>query len=181
MADIKGEPSAGSSGAGSSGERSGEESKHVIEFETVRLPVVLHGEKVRFSNFLVLMNTNKFPKSEETARAMADELLRMAEEMFGSVELLGRFVQFGNPEARWSSDYIRRVKTAYAVEMGEHYGKLHVHASIKIVHTTVVRLNLERMQEEANHLLEGTGLTIAYTHISAHGPTPEDYLGKCQL
>jgi len=175
MAENKGSSSSGSS---SSEKVVAREAR--IEFESTRLPTVLTGKKVHFSNFSVLLNTNKLPPDEDTAKEMAKVLGDMADQMFASAEQVGRFVTFSDPEAHWSPENIRRVKTAYAVEMGEHLGRLHLHVSIKIVHNTMVRLNLDLLQSTANELLTGSGLSIAYTHISVHGPTPEDYLGKYQ-
>lgn len=174
-----------SSSSSSSVERSepGSAPRVFKKFEAQRLPTQLFKKRVHFSNFMVTMNTNQQPDSIEDAERIARELEHMGDAIFGSEDAVKRFVVFRESpdvETMWR-DSVFKCRSRYVVEIGDKEKRMHLHVSLKLVHNTFVRLNLDRIYQAAQEHLEGSGVTIKYLNISVGRPSPEDYIEKYQF
>lgn len=99
------------------------------------------GPKRKFSNFLLTINTNKRPRTQEEAKPLIDKLRETMQYML-SAEGLKRITRFLLP-AEFNKDYIASVKSQFNLEIGEtkHGKRVHSHAIIQYVHTTRLHLN----------------------------------------
>lgn len=161
-------------------ESSGSSSSSSFDFSNISLPTVFHetGERLHYSNFLITMNTNQTPSNEEEARHNAEVLENLGKDLFSSPNQIEKMVKFKVPTGRWDPSVIRRIRLVRRVEMGEKFRRIHLHVSLKLVHTSMLQLDIDFIQNAANELLSGTGLKIAYTHVSIHKTSPEDYINK---
>ena len=136
------------------------------------------------------MNTNvRFEGSEEELRALAPTLYQMMEVVINTEENLREIIQYGEPGpggrgfVPTDKDHFDKViafEAGGGVEVGHNKrGKrLHVHADLKIKHTTLIRIDPVKLKRLANEVLADLGFPwpIQHVNIKFHGVTPSEYI-----
>lgn len=157
------------------------------------------GKHINHSYFGCLMNTNYKPKSMEEVELYGDEypdilqqvldkndnLFRRAITVVDDITTLddGRktFATHTISEDEYN-DNIKHIRSRFKVEIGNDYGKggrLHMHASFFIVHTTKIQMNLKPIVEAYNQELSAKGYpTIKYYHVKSDKPSTDLYMTK---
>jgi hypothetical protein len=157
------------------------------------------GARIKQSYFGCLLNTNMKPKTKEDAEFYGDEYPVILEEVLNKNDELFRksIVIVDNienhPDGRKTftthtisdqeyNEKIKHIRSRFKVEIGNDFGKggrLHLHASFFIVHTTKIQLNLKPIIDAYNDVLEGRGLPkIKYFHVKSDKPSTDLYMTK---
>lgn len=135
----------------------------------------------RVSNFLITMNTNVRFTEATGIEEWAPGLYQMGERLFGDSDRVGRFVTFPEGGA-WDARHIVSVDSTMKVEVGHNAcgQRLHLHANVKIRHKSYIRLDIPRIQIEANDFLSEMAypFPIHHLHVKTGKPTFEDYLDE---
>lgn len=156
-------------------------------------------KKINHSYFACLLNTNYKPKTKEEIESYGDlypeileELLRNNNTLFqksitivDNIETLpdGRkdFTTHTCSEEEYNEN-IKHVRSRFKMEVGNDFGKggrMHMHCSFFIVHTTKIQMNLKPIVTAYNTELEARGLpTIKYYHVKSEKPSTDLYMTK---
>jgi hypothetical protein len=147
--------------------------------------------RIHVSNFSVTMSTNRVVPGDEIHEDDIAMLQGVCDYVFG--EHMGDIVQFyeaGPDPSDFTLDETTpisellpdgsRIAAISVVEVGttKHGRRLHTHTAIGVRHRGKMRLNREKIIELANEYLEQRGYPdrIKYLHITARGPTAQDYV-----
>lgn len=154
---------------------------------------------INHSYFACLMNTNSKPKSVEQIEAYGEQYPEIFQEVLNkndtlfkrSITIVDNIVT--NPDGSKTftthtctqeeyDENIKHIRSRFKVEIGNDYGKggrLHLHVSFFIVHTTKIQLNLKPIVEAYNQELTAQGLpTIKYYHVKSEKPSTDLYMTK---
>lgn len=156
-------------------------------------------KKIKHSYFGVLLNTNHKPKSQEEVERYGDDYPTILEELLNrndtlfqrSITIVDNITTNDDGSKTFAThtcsqeeydDNIKHIRSRFKVEIGNNYGKggrLHIHASFFIVHTTKIQLNMKPIVDAYNHELGDRGLpTIKYFHVKSEKPSTDLYMTK---
>lgn len=98
--------------------------------------------KVYHSDFLVTVNTNFRPTTEDELQDMSNNLEHAMDSMTHA-EGLREIVTVLREGESFTAGFVREVHSEVAVEVGgsKYGGRVHAHATIKIAHYSRIRLN----------------------------------------
>lgn len=157
------------------------------------------GKKINHSYFACLFNTNYKPKTKQEIEMMGqaypevlEQVLNEHPEVFKrAITVVDRIVTHRDRKKTFEThtigdaeydENIRHIRSRFKAELGNDMGKggrLHLHASFFIVHTTKIQLNLEPIVTLFNQALERRGLpTIKYYHVKSEKPSTDLYMTK---
>ena len=160
---------------------------------------VAKDKKINHSYFACLLNTNFKPKTKEQIEAYGDEypdiltdVLNKNDNLFKkSITIVEKIDNNANGTKTFTThtctdeeynDNIKHIRSRFKVEIGNDYGKggrLHLHCSFFIVHTTKIQLNLKPIVEAYNNELSAKGLpVIKYYHVKSEKPSTDLYMTK---
>jgi hypothetical protein len=147
--------------------------------------LVLNTEhKVKYSNYLITVNTNLMGVTEERKEELVEALRAVLTNIFqhdSFVELLDFLIigdsYFGNVEDS---------EVHFSVEEGKKMKRIHAHAIVRIKHTTTIHWNYKKFRER---VVEELRFELADEHVVPHidikafgGRNPtrdaEDYIMK---
>lgn len=141
-------------------------------------------KKEKESNFLITLNTNKFPRSQLQSSEMVKELGRGLRTMTTEEEHLKAMIKFLTPGDVYSDDTILTIDSKYTVERGKKKGRIHAHVWIRIKHTSMIHLDREAIKEALKASTGGV-MEVPYVNIRAIRKDPfsdvKKYLGKDNL
>lgn len=156
-------------------------------------------KKINHSFFACLLNTNFKPRDREQLQIFGEEYPDILETLLnGNDTLLKDSITIVDnittlPDGRKTfvthkisdEDYnthIKHVRSRFKVEVGNNYGKggrLHIHASFFIIHTTKIQLDLGPIVKAFNEELEARSMpTIKYFHVKSEKPSTDLYMSK---
>lgn len=135
--------------------------------------------RLRHSNFYITLNTNKCfsdRKSPELLK-MSEKLTQALESTLGESELPS-YVQFRDPEHRWSKQWVKSVRSQSVIEVGGKKHCLHSHSLVCIAHYSNVHLKLPELKACFKNALDLENLYLnVQVYRSAHDNL-ERYLNK---
>lgn len=123
-------------------------------------------DKLRFSNFLITLNTNTRLTHEE-AEEQVPVFNRAINEVLGTNEKMEKFVEFrqGGPEdVLWDdSEMITRPE----IGNNKRGSRFHYHIALKFAHYANIRIKIYDLRDAINEKLaeDGAALTIQNAHI----------------
>ena len=131
--------------------------------------------KVRYSNYLLTVNTQLRPKSNDDSYAAGQELSRNITEMLGDMESVLRISGGTFDEETFPS-----ISAKFAVELGPKAQRVHAHIFIEVAHRADnVQIDVQYVRAFMN------GRYGKRLHIDARGVRTgkalEDYIGKLKL
>lgn len=140
------------------------------------------GKKTKTSSFLITINTNKrYPIGPQgqshTLQLAAEKLRRVTQEFTELIEERGNFIRFMDPEASFTSDWIKGVETEGAIERGAQFDQLHAHVGLTIKHYTRIQLDYKKIREFFIIRLNMANVYVNVQLIPA-GQNPRDILKK---
>jgi hypothetical protein len=156
-------------------------------------------KQINHSNFGCLLNTNYKPKTNEEILDFGKQYPEILEETLNNNDsLFKKAITIvddikTNPNGSKTftthtigdSEYdenIKHIRSRFKAEIGNDYGKggrLHIHASFFIVHTTKIQINLKPIVDAFNVSLSAKDLpTIKYYHVKSEKPTTDLYMTK---
>lgn len=121
-------------------------------------------KKLHISTFLILVNSNVSEYNAEKANNIADCLKKGTADALKNHE---KEVFFIKPPATdtWSRENILSIKTKITAEIGPKYKRLHVHALVKVIHTTLVQMNAEALRQHLLHYCKHEAITNLFVRI----------------
>lgn len=150
-----------------------------IGFEFEELPFGTtnkRGEsRIRFSNFMITMNTN-VRMSDAQAVEMGQDLYKAIRRVFPDQEGVERFIDWktGGPAD------IERIKVTSKGEVGHNSkgSRLHFHVGVKIAHRAKIQLKIPDIEQSVNAVLRelGAPYLVLNTHVSVFRSEISDYL-----
>lgn len=140
-------------------------------------------DRPRFSGFFVMANTNRAPPDAATANAWANDLQDAFRGAFA--EAWHRVIKYRDGPPPPGADHgIRDIDTTSAVEIGPHFGRLHLHAVVHIKHEVPgggIHLNVRGLREEIRrrgHFAAVRNLPAVWVRGFTSERTLEDYILK---
>ena len=106
------------------------------------------GDRNRFSTFFVLANTNRAPPSDAVANAWGDDLQDAFARSFR--QNWRDVIRYNTPGGAPEHGKIDDIKINSAVEIGPRFGRLHMHAIVRIQHRVQaggIHLNVQRLRD----------------------------------
>lgn len=106
-------------------------------------------DRRRFSTFFVLANTNRAPPSDALANLWGNDLQDAFARAF--TQNWRDVIRFNPPGALPQPGRIDDIKINSAVEIGPQFGRLHMHAIVRIEHRVQgqgIHLNVRRLRDE---------------------------------
>lgn len=156
-----------------------------MDFESKHLPFdksrILFGEKTapkeKRSFFLVTANTNYRPDDTADAEEVAEELNNAAQKVIGDSDSVGNFMEILILDHSWSSEFIKKIRVKTSVEIGHRPRgrRMHLHALIKVLHSTKLHVNINKLKKLLNEELET--VQIAYINVKLVSAV-DDYMEK---
>lgn len=145
-------------------------------------------QRIRYTNYSFMMNTNYKPHTAEEAREISEELgkaCRYVFENFDSDRLIKWVTDTqGNTIDREATvGDILRMKTTFEVEMGTNYkrgGRMHIHGYIMIAHFRMLKLNYKELRDYFNEVLykQGSKHPLLSYRFKVEKITPKQYMNK---
>lgn len=149
------------------------------------------GEKVYFSNFMITLNTNIRPKTEEQVYDILHYLEQVPPVVFSYSNIENtlldefRWISYKNREKEIlpkDPSKIKQLKVVYRVEIGTGLkgGREHLHVGLNVQHTGLLQVNREEVMRQVNEYLTelNSPYKIKYCNISIERPKAKDYLSK---
>lgn len=154
---------------------------------------------INHSYFACLLNTNYKPKNVEEIEHYGDEYPAILQEVLNrndnlfkrSITIVDNIINNFNETKTFVThtctqeeydENIKHIRSRFKVEIGNDYGKggrLHLHASFFIVHTTKIQLNLKPIVDAYNEELAARGYPqIKYFHVKSEKPSTDLYMTK---
>lgn len=122
--------------------------------------------KTKYSNYLLTINTNIRPVSDEHAQALAAKLRELGQKFFTLNTILDMVDVYGQGT---SHDDISRVEVvSWSIELGTNTRgqRMHLHAFLKFQHSTVIKINPGSVKEWwFDHLKDDTPCKNVYVNI----------------
>jgi hypothetical protein len=103
------------------------------------------GDKQRYSNFLITINTNA-RMTGTGVPFLTESFRRTIREGFGKSGNLSRLIKFLEPGASYERN-IKLVDVTFAVEVGSKVGAIHAHMLIKFTHDTKIHMDPKAIQD----------------------------------
>lgn len=107
-------------------------------------------KKERESNYHILINTNKHPKTDSEAERMVNALEQAVQRVFSDPRSLERIIKFNIAYQHFDERFIQDVQVTHGPEVGSLKGRVHSHIILKIKHTSNISVQHSRqeIQEE---------------------------------
>ncbi|GAM29387.1 hypothetical protein SAMD00019534_125630 [Acytostelium subglobosum LB1] len=139
--------------------------------------------KMRHSNFLLTVNTQKRPTSDEEAEHYAQRLDTAMDTIFTQSEHLENLFTLtpGKATSDGESPTIHRLDTTFAVEVGKKAqgGRVHSHAVIEVDHNTHIRLNMDYIRQILPPMIGVDKIYANVRYVKGMGEV-KDYIEKDQ-
>jgi len=136
---------------------------------------------IRISHYLITINSNKVPKTHAEELAITECFDRFMYDFFNysnrtyawAIERnlnvkhnLERIFTFLEPDG--NIEDIKKIKIKYGVEKDKKNrgGRMHLHAHLKVYHTSKIQLDIEEMKQVAVYYLQRCGLGIDSVYIN---------------
>lgn len=119
---------------------------------------------MRYSHFLVTVNTNTKPKTQTEWDRLNDDFTAALDDLFGKDDNLIEFaltndirkkdgtIEYSDTDMRtlYFSPKLKSVNFYTQVEQGTKFGRMHSHTLITIEHTTKIQINKDGIQDYFN-------------------------------
>lgn len=139
-------------------------------------------DKEKYSNFLITLNTNRYPESQMQQSEMARKLYKGASRLLKDHDRVEEILKFMEPGVEYGDGRVKSVTSKIAVERGPKLGRMHLHLFVRVIHDTKIHIDRQGLQEAMKEL---TGIDFPYVNIRHVKANPfsevEQYLEKDNL
>lgn len=126
-----------------------------------RIRWVAHGEKTKWSNFWIMINTNR-AETEDTEKSFVVTTLRAAvTKVFGDRAMLDSVINIIDDDGNIVTDQetrlnelakIEDIDTEAVVEIGKRQHRIHAHVLVMIQHHTRLQINVPALRDTIREL-----------------------------
>lgn len=129
--------------------------------------------RLKYSTFLITVNSQRdIIKLSDEEKILFKEF---TEFLFSESELTDNLIDLTNTSDPRSN--LKKITIDYYYEVGEKFGKLHLHAIIDITHNGIYKFDLNRMREVSHEIL-GYNLHINIRGSADHSAMMRAYVSK---
>ncbi|KAM9999501.1 hypothetical protein ACTFIY_004586 [Dictyostelium cf. discoideum] len=137
---------------------------------------------LRHSNFLLTINTQKRPTTNEEAQQIADQLNNVMDTFLTSPKHRNNLFTIrpgGEDTVDGLPPKIHKLEIEYAVEVGKELkgGRVHSHTVIKTIHNTQIHVNTDYVRKTMPGLL-GVGNVFVHCRFIRTDHSVEEYIRK---
>lgn len=130
-------------------------------------------KKQKLSTFYITLNTNR------TVDIVSVEQLKTAWKSY--YQNIEEFLKFRSGSLQTELPKIKSIKSQAACEVGKSFSRVHIHALIKIEHTSNIQLNVDKSREFFENSLGIDGIHIHVKYVKDELFNIKKYLGKNPL
>lgn len=132
----------------------------------------IHPYKIRYSNYLITINTNKSFSVKHPQRQYYIQRLHKTMDIMSK-----NLKKYFDIQDEWDKNWIKNISFNYTIEIGRQKKMLHTHLNLKIHHYSYITLRGDKMKRDFEKLMD---LKSSYfnSKIIKTGGSIEKYLLK---